>query len=82
MSAPIPTEDPVTMSLDVLRATIDAAADAMLGIDNGGTWTTFTCTEIEALAEVFLVGGRQDVAEFIINEHGEGDEEGDSHVTA
>jgi hypothetical protein len=56
------------------------AADVMLGLDNGGTWGSFTCTEIEALADIFRAAGRGDVADFIIAEHGESDEDDDMHT--
>jgi hypothetical protein len=59
---------------------VQLAADKMLGIDNGGTWGSFTCSEIEALAGVFAAAGRQDVAAFIISEHAESDEDDDLHT--
>ena len=59
---------------------VQLAADIMLGIDNGGTWGSFTCSEIEALAGVFAAAGRQDVAAFIISEHAESDEDDDLHT--
>lgn len=55
-------------------------ADVLLGIDNGGTWGSFTCTEIEALADIFRAAGRDDVAGFIISEHAESDEDDDMHT--
>jgi len=59
---------------------VQLAADKMLGIDNGGTWGSFTCSEIEALAGVFAAAGRQDAAAFIISEHAESDEDDDLHT--
>ena len=55
--------------------------DVMLGIDNGGTWGSFTCTEIEALAGMFRAARRTDVADFIISEHAGSDEDDDMHTT-
>jgi hypothetical protein len=63
-----------------LKNVVLSAGDVMLGIDNGGTWGSFTCTEIETLAEVFRAAGREDVADFIISEHAETDEDGDMHT--
>lgn len=60
--------------------TVLSAADVMLGINNGGTWGSFTCTEIEALADIFTAAGRKDVADFIISEHAASDEDGDLHT--
>ena len=62
-----------------LQQVVTNAGDAMLGIDNGGTWGSFTCSEIDALAALFTVAGRQDVAEFIVAEHAIGDEFDDDH---
>lgn len=63
-----------------LQNEVLTAADVMLGIDNGGTWGSFTCTEIEALADIFRAVGRDDVADFIIAEHAESDEDDDLHT--
>jgi hypothetical protein len=65
--------------LNFLWNEVHLAADAMLRIDNGGTWNTFSCTEIEALTDVFRAAGRDDVADFILAEHAEGDEPEDEH---
>lgn len=59
---------------------VQLAGPVMQGIDNGGTWGSFTCTEIEALADIFTAAGRADVAGFIISEHAESDEDDDLHT--
>jgi hypothetical protein len=57
-------------------------ADTMLEVNNGGTWDTFSCSEIEALGDVFRAAGRSDVRDFIIAEHKKGDnaEDLESHA--
>lgn len=71
--------EPTHDDLVILWNDTNHAADIMLGIDNGGTWGSFTCTEIEALADIFRAAGRTDVADFIISEHAESDEDDDMH---
>lgn len=56
---------------------VQLAADKMLHIDNGGTFTTLTCEEAEALACVFAAAGRPDVYDFIIEEHAKDDDSGE-----
>lgn len=65
--------------LKFLQNEVQLAADVVKQIDNGGTWTTFGCTEIEALADVFRAADRHDAAVFIVGEHAEGDEPDDHH---
>ncbi|QWY81380.1 hypothetical protein SEA_RIZWANA_83 [Arthrobacter phage Rizwana] len=72
----MPTIDQVINLWDVVQS----AAPIMKGIDNGGTWGSFACREIEALADVFHAADRPDVADFILSEHAESDEEGDDHL--
>jgi hypothetical protein len=43
-------------------------------------WGGMTCTEAEALAGIFVAAGRQDVHDFIIDQHSNGDDDpGDLH---
>ena len=49
-------------------------------------WGGLTCTEAESLAGIFAAAGRQDVHDFIIDQHADGDDDpedahykGDSH---
>ena len=61
----------------------DAVA-AVLALD-GECWldqaTAFTCSEAEAIAELFRAYGREGFADHFIEVHAEGDEEGDDHYT-
>lgn len=63
--------------LNFLWNEVHLAADVLKGIDNGGTWTTFNCSEIDALADIFRAADRGDVADFILAEHAEGDDDED-----
>ncbi|ALY10869.1 hypothetical protein WILDE_87 [Arthrobacter phage Wilde] len=69
----MPTIDQVITLWDQVRV----SADVLKGIDNGGTWGSFTCSEIEALAAIFRAADRGDVADFILAEHAEGDDDED-----
>ena len=60
------------------------AADKMLDTTSpGNPWTSFTCSEAEALACIFAAAGRQDVYDFIIHAHAMDDnaEEVDFHLS-
>lgn len=76
----IPVETERWHKLQHLHSEVHHAAPILLGVDNGGTWGSFTCTEIEALAAIFRAAGREDVADFIISEHAESDEDDDMHT--
>lgn len=58
---------------------IQRMADTLHMVDTGNVWEHFTCTEIESIADVLRVAGRDEVAEFILAEHAEYDEPGDEH---
>lgn len=45
------------------------AADRMLDVNTGEVWPSFTCSEAEALACIFAAAGRQDVYDYIIDQH-------------
>lgn len=44
-----------------------------------GAWEHFTCAEAERVANFCRAAGRHDVADAIISDHADGDEEGDRH---
>lgn len=46
------------------------AADPMLATTSpGNPWAGFSCSEVEALACIFAAAGRQDVYDYIIDQH-------------
>jgi hypothetical protein len=61
---------------------IVSAVDTLLELDSD-MWmmnaTAFTCTEIEAIADLYRVTGNDETADAIIAAHAEGDDEGDDH---
>lgn len=72
------------MLVDLLDA-VDAMADAMAGIDlpdedgHVTTWTGMTCAEVDSIAEVLRIAGRDLEADTIIKFHAVTDDEGDAH---
>jgi len=44
--------------------------------------SAFTCSEIEAIADLYRAAGRTDEASYLIDRHAAGDDEGDAHYTA
>ena len=68
---------------DALYATllnaIDTMADRLSEVDTGEVFGNFTCDELDSIAEVLRAAGRDDVADFIIEEHASADDEGDAH---
>jgi len=73
-----PWGDPAEQYARVTEA-IDAMAERLAGIDTGEVFSSFTCGEIESVAQVLRVAGHDDTADFIIREHALGDDEGDEH---
>lgn len=66
--------------LKFLMNEVQLAADVVNGIDNGDhLWCKFTCSEIEAVADVFRAADRHDTAVFITDQHAECDEPDDHH---
>ena len=61
-----------------LEAEIGHLAAMMRQLDTGGTFETMTCSEVDALADVIRLVDPE-CAEFVIAQHAEGDDEGDSH---
>lgn len=54
---------------------MQAAADVVVTIAPSTVWGGLTCTEAEALADIFTAAGRQDAHDFIIEQHAEGDDD-------
>lgn len=61
-----------------LHAATEHAAD-VFGQLTDGALEGLTCTEAEALADVFRAIDRTDVAEIVLEEHAGQDDEGDQH---
>lgn len=70
VGAPTPRLD-----LEFLWNEVQLAGDIVLTIAPSNVWAGLTCTEAEAIAGIFSAAGRQDVHDFIINEHGLGDDD-------
>lgn len=62
-----------------LERAVENMAYVLLGIDTGDVWQRFSCSEIEAIADVLTEAGHKDAAAFILGEHAEHDEPGDEH---
>lgn len=65
--------------LRFLQNEVGLAADVVKQVDTGEVWCKFTCSEIEAIADVFRAADRHDAAVFIVDEHADSDEPGDHH---
>jgi hypothetical protein len=63
-------------SIQALSGFVSVWNDGMLAGDLG---ERLTCSEVEALAEVFEFAGSEDGAQTWLDAHAEGDDEGDSH---
>jgi hypothetical protein len=66
----IPTDD-----LLFLHNEVQQAADVVTTIHPSEVFGGLTCGEAQALADVFAAAGRTDAHDFIINEHGRGDDD-------
>lgn len=70
---------PLAPGEGVIKAAMNAAdvlSDSEIADEVG---TALTCTEVEALAELFRATGHEDAAQAWIECHAEGDDCGDSH---
>lgn len=65
-------------ALRALWDAVQAAAPVVHGMAPADpVWGGMTCTEAEAVAGIFGAAGRHDVADFIIEQHGLGDDDPD-----
>lgn len=62
-----------------LQVAVDVMAQHLGALDMGDVYTGLTCSELDSIADVLRAGGHADVAEFITEQHAEGDEDGDAH---
>lgn len=69
VGAPTPTD------LQFLWNEVQQAADVVLTIAPSSVWAGLTCSEAETVAGIFTAAGRKDAHDFIINEHGLGDDD-------
>jgi len=61
--------------MSALDDAVDKMAAALKGIDTGGLYCQFTCSEIDAIQLVLALNGNVDEAIFIIHEHAVGDDD-------
>ena len=50
-------------------------ADVLERVDTGEVFGNFTCDEVDALADVLRIAGREQAADFVIGEHARSDED-------
>jgi len=62
-------------SLQFLHSEVHRAGEVLRTIDYGSVFGGMTCTEAEALADVFTAAGDQATHDHIITSHGHGDDD-------
>jgi hypothetical protein len=74
------TAPAVDVNVPQLLHAMSHMADCMGGIDTGGTFGSFNCTELDSIARALAVAGYRGTAAFVIMQHAaESEEDGDSH---
>ena len=71
----------VDSQLSDISGAVDELAKVVMSMDTGDTWLSWSCREIEVLAELLDVNGNTEAMEFVREQHAMGDEEGDQHWT-
>lgn len=71
--------DPIHELYASLTSAVDAMAEALSSDLMEDVWTSLSCAEVDSIAEVLRLAGHLEVAGSIIDQHAEGDEEGDLH---
>lgn len=65
----VPVKPEAYATLALTHAEVHRAADLLIGTNDASVWSLFSCSEAEALADVFRAAGRDDVADMILAKH-------------
>lgn len=72
-------ETPLAARFAQQKASIGRLAETVAGMAEATLWTSLTCQEVEAIAEVLRSDGWKETADLIVRWHSTGDEPGDLH---